>query len=94
MSVRSSETQSSVEVSQACPEDTGSYTVIVRNSKGSAQHTVSLSVIGETHFGLQFSVKIFRVLQGFEKTVTHLLSLKCMHRYECLISTSCCRDVD
>ncbi|KAF3704347.1 Myosin light chain kinase, smooth muscle [Channa argus] len=45
ISVRSSETQSSVEISKACPLDTGSYTVIVRNQKGSAQHTVSLSVI-------------------------------------------------
>ncbi|XP_070783037.1 myosin light chain kinase, smooth muscle-like [Enoplosus armatus] len=45
MSIRSSETQSGVEVFQACPGDTGSYTVIVRNRKGSAQHTVSLSVI-------------------------------------------------
>lgn len=48
MSVRSSDTQSSVEISQACADDTGSYTVIVRNQKGSAQHTVSLSIIGET----------------------------------------------
>ncbi|XP_071319736.1 myosin light chain kinase, smooth muscle-like isoform X2 [Trachinotus anak] len=45
MSVRSSKTQSSVEISEACADDTGSYTVIVRNRKGSAQHTVSLSVI-------------------------------------------------
>ncbi|XP_044035823.1 myosin light chain kinase, smooth muscle-like isoform X2 [Siniperca chuatsi] len=45
MSVSSSETQSGVEVSQACPDDTGSYTVVVRNRKGSAQHTVSLGVI-------------------------------------------------
>ncbi|XP_054454827.1 myosin light chain kinase, smooth muscle-like isoform X2 [Anoplopoma fimbria] len=45
MSVRSSATQSNVEISQACPKDTGSYTVIVRNVKGSAQHTVSLSVV-------------------------------------------------
>ncbi|XP_059180984.1 myosin light chain kinase, smooth muscle-like [Centropristis striata] len=45
MSIQSSETHSSVEISQACPEDTGSYTVVVRNRKGSAQHTVSLSVI-------------------------------------------------
>ncbi|KAM7370726.1 hypothetical protein PAMP_010251 [Pampus punctatissimus] len=45
MSVRSSNTQSSVEISQACPDDKGSYTVIVRNQKGSAQHTVSLNVI-------------------------------------------------
>uniref|UniRef100_UPI0037E7F184 myosin light chain kinase, smooth muscle-like n=1 Tax=Semicossyphus pulcher TaxID=241346 RepID=UPI0037E7F184 len=45
MSVRSSETQSSVEFSKACPDDTGSYTVVVRNRKGSAQHTISLSVI-------------------------------------------------
>lgn len=45
MSVRSSDTQSSVEISQACADDTGSYTVIVRNQKGSAQHTVSLSII-------------------------------------------------
>lgn len=48
ISVSSSETQSGVEVSQACSADTGSYTVIVRNREGSAQHTVSLSVIGET----------------------------------------------
>lgn len=47
ISVSSSETQSSVEVSQACVTDTGSYTLVVRNRKGSAQHTVSLSVIGE-----------------------------------------------
>lgn len=52
MSLRSSETQSDVEVFHTCPADTGSYTVIVQNRKGSAQHTVSLSVIGETHFGL------------------------------------------
>ncbi|XP_035469023.1 myosin light chain kinase, smooth muscle isoform X2 [Scophthalmus maximus] len=45
VSVRSSKTQSSMEIAQACPGDTGSYTVIVRNRKGSAQHTVSLSVI-------------------------------------------------
>ncbi|KAM6898342.1 myosin light chain kinase, smooth muscle-like [Lycodopsis pacificus] len=45
MSVRSSETQSDVEISQARPEDTGSYTVVVRNVNGSAQHTVSLGVI-------------------------------------------------
>ncbi|XP_041818632.1 myosin light chain kinase, smooth muscle-like isoform X2 [Chelmon rostratus] len=45
MSVRSSETHSEVEVSQACPADTGSYTVIVQNREGSAQHTVSLSVV-------------------------------------------------
>ncbi|KAK1881373.1 Myosin light chain kinase smooth muscle [Dissostichus eleginoides] len=44
-SIMSSETQSSVEISQACPEDTGSYTVVVRNRKGSAQHTISLSVM-------------------------------------------------
>lgn len=56
MSVRSSETHSSVEISQACPEDTGLYTVIVQNRKGSAQHTVSFSVIGETYFGQQFSI--------------------------------------
>ncbi|XP_071401845.1 myosin light chain kinase, smooth muscle-like [Centroberyx affinis] len=47
--VRSSETQSSMEISQACPGDTGSYTVIVRNRSGSAQHTVSLSVIDRPH---------------------------------------------
>ncbi|XP_033974932.1 myosin light chain kinase, smooth muscle-like isoform X1 [Trematomus bernacchii] len=44
-SIMSSETQSSVEISQACPEDKGSYTVVVRNRKGSAQHTISLSVM-------------------------------------------------
>uniref|UniRef100_A0A668AX05 Protein kinase domain-containing protein n=1 Tax=Myripristis murdjan TaxID=586833 RepID=A0A668AX05_9TELE len=39
----------SVEISQACPEDTGSYTVVVRNRRGSAQHTISLSVIDRPH---------------------------------------------
>uniref|UniRef100_A0A146P6R4 Myosin light chain kinase, smooth muscle-like n=1 Tax=Fundulus heteroclitus TaxID=8078 RepID=A0A146P6R4_FUNHE len=45
VTVRNQGTQSSLIVSQAVPEDTGSYTVIVRNRHGSAQHTVSLSVI-------------------------------------------------
>lgn len=45
MSVRSSKTQSDLNISEACPADTGSYTVIVRNREGSAQHTVSLSVV-------------------------------------------------
>ncbi|XP_039991866.1 myosin light chain kinase, smooth muscle-like [Xiphias gladius] len=49
LSVRSTETQSSVEISQACPDDTGSYAVIVRNRQGSAQHTVYLSVIDRPH---------------------------------------------
>ncbi|XP_061563842.1 myosin light chain kinase, smooth muscle-like [Cololabis saira] len=44
-SVRSTGTQTSVEISQADSDDTGLYTVIVRNRAGSAQHTVSLSVI-------------------------------------------------
>ncbi|CAG5905633.1 unnamed protein product [Menidia menidia] len=44
-SVRSTRTQSCVVISQAVPDDTGLYTVIVRNRAGSAQHTVSLSVI-------------------------------------------------
>ncbi|XP_060951315.1 myosin light chain kinase, smooth muscle-like [Limanda limanda] len=45
VSVRSSKTQSSMEISQACASDSGSYTLIVRNRKGSAQHTVSLGVV-------------------------------------------------
>ncbi len=59
MSVKNSETESDLEVSQACPADTGSYTVIVQNREGSAQHTVSLSVVGETRFGLEFSIEFF-----------------------------------
>lgn len=45
VSFRSSESQSSVEISQACPEDQGCYTVVVRNRQGSACHTVTLSII-------------------------------------------------
>lgn len=85
MSVRSSDTQSGVEISQARQNDTGSYTVIVRNRKGSAQHTVSLSVIGETHFYLQFSIysMYYRVLQWLEMMQHwYLLSFKCMLTYE------------
>ncbi|RVE59690.1 hypothetical protein OJAV_G00190990 [Oryzias javanicus] len=44
-SVRSTETQSCVEITQTVQEDTGLYTLIVRNRAGSAQHTVSLSII-------------------------------------------------
>lgn len=50
VSVSSSETQSSVDISEACPADTGLYTIVVRNRQGSANHTVSLSVIGENIF--------------------------------------------
>lgn len=53
VSVGSSENQSSVEISEASPTDGGSYTVVVRNKEGSANHTVSLSVIGETVFALK-----------------------------------------
>lgn len=45
VSVKNESTRSSLEVLEAAPEDTGSYTVIVQNRHGSAQHTVSLSVI-------------------------------------------------
>ncbi|XP_054624628.1 myosin light chain kinase, smooth muscle-like isoform X2 [Dunckerocampus dactyliophorus] len=45
MSITSNDTLSSLVISQVCPEDTGSYTVIARNRIDSAKHTVSLSVI-------------------------------------------------
>ncbi|KAM6897279.1 myosin light chain kinase, smooth muscle-like [Xenentodon cancila] len=45
ISVRSTGTHTCMEISRADSDDTGSYTVIVRNRAGSAQHTVSLSVI-------------------------------------------------
>lgn len=51
VSVSRSETKSSVEISEACPADAGSYTIVVRNREGSANHMVSLSVIGENLFG-------------------------------------------
>ncbi|KAF7204301.1 myosin light chain kinase, smooth muscle isoform X2 [Nothobranchius furzeri] len=43
--VRIDGTQSSVEISQALLEDSGSYTFVVRTRHGSARHTVSLSVV-------------------------------------------------
>lgn len=52
VSVSSSETQSSVEISETSPADGGSYTIIVRNKEGSANHTVSLIVIGGTMIAL------------------------------------------
>ncbi|XP_077406514.1 myosin light chain kinase, smooth muscle-like [Vanacampus margaritifer] len=45
MSVSGDDTHSSLVISAAHPEDTGSYTLIARNRSGSAEHTVSLSVI-------------------------------------------------
>nr|XP_057918238.1 myosin light chain kinase, smooth muscle-like isoform X2 [Doryrhamphus excisus] len=45
MSITSNDTHSELVISQVCPEDTGSYTVVARNKMDSAQHTVSLSVI-------------------------------------------------
>ncbi|XP_056153529.1 myosin light chain kinase, smooth muscle-like [Lampris incognitus] len=47
--VQSSEAESSVKISQACSEDAGSYTVVVRNRRGTAQHTISLGVIDRPH---------------------------------------------
>lgn len=47
MSVRTTPNHSSVQIFHADPKDAGSYTVIVRNRAGSAQHTISLSVVGE-----------------------------------------------
>ncbi|XP_061611605.1 myosin light chain kinase, smooth muscle-like isoform X1 [Phyllopteryx taeniolatus] len=45
MSVSSDDAHSSLLISEAQPEDTGSYTLIARNRNGSNEHTVSLSVI-------------------------------------------------
>nr|XP_061822599.1 myosin light chain kinase, smooth muscle-like [Nerophis lumbriciformis] len=45
MSIVSDDALSSLVISQACADDTGSYTVIARNRIDSAEHTVSLSVI-------------------------------------------------
>ncbi|XP_077594804.1 myosin light chain kinase, smooth muscle-like isoform X1 [Stigmatopora nigra] len=45
MSISSDNEHSSLKISQAHPEDTGSYTLITRSRTGSAEHTVSLSVI-------------------------------------------------
>lgn len=45
MSVRTTPNHSSVQIFHADPKDAGSYTVIVRNRAGSAQHTISLSVV-------------------------------------------------
>lgn len=47
VSICSGETDSSLQVAQACAADSGSYTVVVRNRRGSAQHTVSLSVVDQ-----------------------------------------------
>ncbi|CAB1312155.1 unnamed protein product, partial [Coregonus sp. 'balchen'] len=47
--VESSDTDSCVEISQACPDDAGTYTILVQNRRGSAQHTVTLSVIDRPH---------------------------------------------
>lgn len=45
ISFRSSSLQSSVEISQVCPEDQGCYTIVVRNRQGLAHHSITLSVI-------------------------------------------------
>nr|XP_061807754.1 myosin light chain kinase, smooth muscle-like [Nerophis lumbriciformis] len=45
MSVSSDNEHSSLVISEAHPDDTGSYTLIARSRNGSAEHTVSLSVI-------------------------------------------------
>ncbi|XP_019721373.1 myosin light chain kinase, smooth muscle-like isoform X2 [Hippocampus comes] len=45
MSISSDDAHSSLVISEAHPDDTGSYTLIARNRSGSSEHTVSLSVI-------------------------------------------------
>ncbi|XP_061665433.1 myosin light chain kinase, smooth muscle-like isoform X1 [Syngnathoides biaculeatus] len=45
MSVSGDDAHSTLSISEAHPEDTGSYTLIARNRNGSSEHTVSLSVI-------------------------------------------------
>ncbi|XP_046887941.1 myosin light chain kinase, smooth muscle-like isoform X1 [Hypomesus transpacificus] len=47
--VKSGETESCVEISQTCPDDAGSYTLVVRNRRGCAYHTVVLSVKDRPH---------------------------------------------
>ncbi|XP_010899520.1 myosin light chain kinase, smooth muscle isoform X2 [Esox lucius] len=47
--VKRNDTASSVEISQVSPEDAGAYTLIVRNPRGSAHHTINLRVIDRPH---------------------------------------------
>lgn len=45
---------STLVIAEAKPQHTGRYTVIVRDRKNSAQHTLTLSVIGKTIHTLQY----------------------------------------
>lgn len=42
------EQSSSLVIAEAKPQHTGRYTVLVKDRKSSAQHTLTLSVIGKT----------------------------------------------
>lgn len=46
-SVKCEQQNSSLEISDVRLEDAGSYTLFVRNRRGSTQHTIQLSVVGE-----------------------------------------------
>lgn len=75
--VESSDTDSSVEISQACPDDAGTYTILVRNRRGLAQHTVTLSVIGEYPGACSWSLKF----QPFNKLGSYSLGTKWKKTY-------------
>ncbi|XP_076154283.1 myosin light chain kinase, smooth muscle-like [Alosa pseudoharengus] len=48
-SVKSEQQSSSLQISDVRPEDAGSYTLFVRNRRGSTQHTIQLSVVDRPH---------------------------------------------
>ncbi len=45
--IESCSESSSLAISEALPEDSGRYAIFVRDRKSSAQHTVTLNVIGK-----------------------------------------------
>ncbi len=51
--VENTDLRSTLVIAEAKPQHTGRYTVVVRDRKNSAQHTLTLSVIGKTFHTLQ-----------------------------------------
>lgn len=96
-SVKSEQQSSSLKIADVRPEDAGSYTLFVRNRRGSTQHTIQLSVVGEALFLSFLGMALDKNLKAEPVWICNFRALKAIPtangRINCLLENSSTREM-
>lgn len=84
--IENTDRSSTLVIAESKPQHSGSYTVVLRDRRSSAQHTLTLSIIGKTTDPLQCQDNVKQFLQHFihhlptrQTTASCLLSCDLLH---------------